>query len=148
MRTVTRQRRYDLSSRRSIGATRRFVSSLLGLLVLTFNVLGAGAAPVRADGVNPLFAQALLDGRIVVCTAAGMVVMDRDGTVAAAAAGHADLCVYCLPLMHGGAKAPVALAVLAVPPPHPAGALPRPLPSRAKPTRLDGTASPRAPPLA
>ena len=148
MTKVTRRRRYDLSTQSNSGALRRLVVSLLGLFVLTFNVVGAGAAPVRTDGTNPLFAQTLLDDRIVICTAAGMVVMDKDGNIVDAGTdGHGDFCVFCLPLMHGGAKAPSAVVEIVAPLPVFTGETPLFVPPSAKPARLAGAASPRAPPL-
>lgn len=150
MKKAIRRRRYDLSTQSTVGALRRAVASLLGLFVLTFNVVGAGAVPVSDSGANPLFAQALLDDRIVICTAAGMVVMDKDGNIVAgdSTSGHADFCVFCLPLMHGGAKAPAAAAEIVLSAPAAfAGEIPSVPAPTAKPARLDGTASPRAPPL-
>lgn len=151
MNKAIRQRAYDLSTQSSRGDLRRFVASLLGLFVLTFNIVGAGAMPARAAGTtgNAPFAQALLENRIVICTAAGMVVMDRDGNVVDTdgADSHTNLCVFCLPLMHGGAKAPAAQAVVVKLEPAFVGEF-SPLPPPAtKPGRLAGAAAPRAPPL-
>lgn len=148
MKKVIRRRRYDLSTQSALGSLRRVVASLLGLFLLTFNVVGAGAAPVSASGDNPLFAQALMDDRIVVCTAAGLVVMDKDGNIVDTSAdGHADFCVFCLPLMHGATKVPTPVVVAIVPQPAFIGETPAFVPPSAKPARLDGASSPRAPPL-
>lgn len=136
----------------SRGLVRRRLVSWVGLILLVFNIFGAGSLPVRAEGTGtPLFAQELLGDRIVVCTAAGMVVMDRDGNIintGPTSSSHGDLCVYCLPLMHGAAQAPASMALAADAvfageekylPAEPAAAVP---------TRLPGAASPRAPPQA
>ena len=51
-------------------------------------------APPQAAGV------AGLGGRILVCTAAGLVEWNADGSpVSGEAASHSDVCVNCLPLM-------------------------------------------------
>ena len=107
--------------------------------------------PARAaDAGNAAFAQALLDDRIVICTAAGMVVMDRDGNVidTDSAGGHDNFCVFCLPLMHGGAKAPTTLAMVVHLEPAFVGEFSPQAPPAAKPARLAGAAAPRAPPIA
>jgi hypothetical protein len=151
MNKAIRQRSYDLSTQSSRGDLRRFVVSLLGLFVLTFNIVGAGAMPARADEAgNAPFAQALLDDRIVICTATGMVVMDRDGNIidAGSAGTHDNLCVFCLPLMHGGAKAPTAQVLVLQLEPVFLGEFSRRTPPAAKTVRLSGAAAPRAPPIA
>lgn len=148
MNKAIRRRPYDLSSQSDLGALRRFVASLLGLFVVTFNVIGA--LPAQAEGSNPLFAQAMMDDRIVVCTATGLVVMDRDGNVIDTSAdGHSSFCVFCLPLMHGGVKTPALVSLEAVPQ-HAmfTGEAPVFVLQAAKPARLDGASSPRAPPSA
>lgn len=124
--------------------------SWLGLFLLIFNVLGGGALPARAAdaGLAP-FAQDLLGDRIVICTAAGMVVMDRDGNVidTGGNSAHTDFCVFCLPLMHGGAQAPTAQAVIVDTAAEPVADFSPTEPTFAKPARLTGASSPRAPPL-
>jgi len=110
MNKAIRRRQYDLSNQSDLGSVRRLVVALLGLFVVTFNVVGA--LPAQAEGTNPLFTQALMDDRIVICTATGLVVMDKDGNIVDATGdGHNDFCVFCLPLMHGGAKAPALVAL-------------------------------------
>lgn len=149
---VIRHQHYDMTTDSSLGRFRRVFASWLGLLLLCFNVLGASALPARAADAGPApFVQEFQADRIVVCTAAGMVVMDRDGNIVGSggtSSAHSDFCVYCLPLMHGGAQAPasVALATIAVlsesetfQPAEPAAAIP---------ARLPGAATPRAPPFA
>lgn len=146
-----RNHRYDISTGTPLGRVRRAVAAWLGLLLLTFNVVGGGALPARSaeDGLAP-FAQEIFGDRIVICTAAGMVVLDRNGNPVSpeGGSGHGELCAFCLPLMHGGVNAPCVLAIVA-----PAAALVRSstIPaasSFARPARLAGTAAPRAPPLA
>lgn len=133
------------------GRVRRVVTTWLGILILSFNILGGGVAASQAGGASsPLFAQELLGDRIVVCTAAGMVVMDLDGNVidTNGSNAHSDFCVYCLPMLHGGFQAPSAAAEYVdfketdrqadyQIQPHPI----------AKLGRLVGASSPRAPPL-
>lgn len=150
MNKAIRRRSYDLSTRSRCGNLRRFVVSLLGLFILTFNIVGAGAVPARAaDAGSAPFAQALLDDRIVICTAVGIVVMDRDGNIidTGSAGTHDDFCVFCLPLMHGGAKAPTTLAVVVDLEPAFIGEFSSQAAPAAKPARLAGAAAPRAPPM-
>lgn len=151
MQASNRQRRYDCTTDPERGAIRRLVSALLGLLILSFNIFGGNVLPARAAqaGTAP-FAQGLLEDRIVICTATGMVVVDRDGNIieTGAGTGHGDLCVFCLPLMHGGAQAPTSLAVIIVAQPAFVGEFSPAAPAPAKPVRLAGAAAPRAPPLA
>lgn len=103
-----KQDRRDLNADPSLGRVRRRLASWLGLLLLAFNVLAAAALPARAESA---LAQSLMDGRIVVCTAAGLLVLDQDGR-ALPASDHAQFCVFCLPLLHGGVDVP-ATPVLA-----------------------------------
>lgn len=113
MTTTANQRGYDLSTSPSLGRGRRRIASWLGLLVLAFNVLGASAMPARGES-SPL-ALALGEGRMVVCTATGMVVLNADGTPAESGIpAHDSLCAYCLPLMHGAAAAPALLFIPAI----------------------------------
>lgn len=144
-------RAYDLSTGTPLGQVRRFVSSWLGILLLVLNVVGVGALPPRSaeDGPAPFVEDIFGDG-IVICTAGGMVVLDRNGVPSPAkdGGGHGDVCPFCLPLMHGGAETPCSLAVVALPM---ALNAPPVLPSRpafARPSRLTGAAAPRAPPFA
>jgi hypothetical protein len=96
--------------------------SWLGLFLLLFNVAGGGAIPPPSAhaGATPLFAQELLSvDRTVICTAAGMVVLGRDGKPVDENRPHAPhdgFCVFCLPLMHAGAVAPVADSGAVLPP--------------------------------
>ncbi|NFV81301.1 DUF2946 family protein [Magnetospirillum aberrantis] len=84
-------------------------------LLLLFNVVAAGVLP----GVANARQISTLDsaGSVVVCTAAGMVVLDLDGQSQGTAAGDTRVCALCLPLMHVGAalSAPTAMAVLPQP---------------------------------
>lgn len=125
------------------------IASWLGLFLLAFNVLGAGSLPARAEGATPLFAQELLGDRIVICTAAGMVVMDRDGNILdtqGPSSAHGNFCAYCLPLMHGGAQAPAMLALVTQVTQVSAETFLPAEPPAARPARLPGAAEPRAPP--
>lgn len=125
----------------STGWMRRSLVSWLGLALLLFNLTAGTALPVAAEGALP----SLADGRMVVCTAAGMAVFNEDGSPAA---DHDGFCVFCLPLLHAGGAAPVASVALPVPVDAAVAVLP-PAPTRlAPPQRLAGGASPRAPPFA
>jgi hypothetical protein len=147
-----RRKIYDTASDGSIGLVRRSVASWLGLVILVLNIAAGGAMPAgAADSGQPLFAQGLLGDRIVVCTAAGMVVMDRDGNVidTGKEAGHTNLCVFCLPLVQGNVHSPAIAAVIVqdAAPARPAGEFVIARHAAIKPSGLNGASSPRAPPL-
>jgi hypothetical protein len=151
MKTQGRDKRSDVTTNGSGGLLRRKIASWLGLVVLAFNVLGPGAMPANAAGAGTAaFAQGLNSDRIVVCTAAGMVVMDRDGNILDEEAGAAGgLCVFCLPLMHGTVHAAahaIAIAVDCGPKKVVGPHLPFTL-DIGRPANLAGASSPRAPPL-
>jgi len=142
---------YDTSTDPSLGLVRRKVASWLGLVLLAFNLLaGSGLTAQASENSSPAFAQELLGDRIVVCTSAGMVVMDRDGHIldTNGANSHTEFCVFCLPLMQGGIQAPVAMTFVIAPTEYQHPDLVPNQPSDPKPARLTGSASPRAPPLA
>lgn len=113
---------------------------LVSLLVLVFNLLGADTLPMP---LPPLAGAA--DSQYVVCTASGAVtVSPRDDEDSPR---HPTICVFCLPLLHGGAVPP---GVAALPAPsgvsaticHPG----KPAPLRR--ARLPGGMAARAPPFA
>lgn len=115
------------------------VMVLLLEMVAPLAVSGAAAARTLGD---------LRDGdRIVVCTASGMVMLNRDGTPARSPADlPSGFCMFCLPLMHGGADIPAALTAL--PPDRPL-LLAAPFPpsaERRQPCATTTVAAPRAPP--
>ncbi len=106
--------RYDTSTDPSRGLFRRRVVSTLGLLVVLFNlVAGTLLASTSTSGAAPFLEETFGD-RIVVCTGAGMIVLDADGNPLPQD-GTAPMCVFCLPLVHGGADAPVMVALLDTP---------------------------------
>ncbi|MGE5476693.1 MAG: DUF2946 family protein, partial [Bacteroidales bacterium] len=137
--------RYDTSTDRRTGAVRRAVMTWLGLLLIVFNVLGTAALPARAQALS-----SAEPGHIEICTAAGIVLLDVDGSDLHPAGGlqHAPLCQFCLPLAHAGASVPTAMAM---PSAVPGAAQPVALHSHAetllRPAYTAGAASPRAPPL-
>ena len=143
--------RYDIGTDSALGRIRRTVASWLGLFLLFSNIVGIGSLPARSAEAGPApFAQELSGDRIVICTAAGMVVLDRDGhpVETGKTAGHTDFCVFCLPLMHGGmVDAPATVAVVDIPAVPLIVAIAPAEVSWPIPVRLPGTASPRAPPL-
>lgn len=149
MRRDNRKHLYDLSPDASIGRLRRVFVSWLGLFLLVFNIVGAASVSAHA-AETPLFAVELLEGQIVVCTASGMVVLDRDGTPVSQSgrAAHQDICSYCLPLMHGGVQAPVLQTVAVLTPNLIRHEFAVPVPAAPTPVLLAGAAAPRAPPLA
>lgn len=137
-----RLKRYDAAGDPSVGRTRRHVFAWLGLFLLLFN-LTAGSA-LQAQPL-PLGDQ---DDHLIVCTAGGMAVIDRNGTpVTPDHAGENGFCGACLPFVHGAVLTPAA-ATLPVPfvQPIPRAPLVDAEPVNvARPLRL---AYPRAPPHA
>lgn len=117
----------------------------LAVLLLLFNVVFGAALPSVARAQDSLRSGSAES--LVVCTAAGMVILDQGDLPAGPATDHASLCVFCLPLMHGGVVPSAPSPVVAVAQPALEG-LPWPeqsVPARA--ARLSGSLIPRAPPV-
>lgn len=115
MTSSARHALYDTSTDPSRGRIRRTVVSVLGLFVILFNlVAGTLLASTTETGAAP-FLEEMFGDRIVVCTGAGMIVVDADGNTVPRDGGVAPLCVYCLPLTAGAADAPVLVALLEAP---------------------------------
>lgn len=136
------------SAASSLGCLRREVVAALGLLIVLFNLVAgmvvAGATPAdRASMFDELFA-----GRMVVCTGAGMVVLDENGRPIPTDGSGSAMCVFCLPLMQGGTDTPTAVAV--IDPPQRFAPIDWATldPARADLPRLDAATSPRGPPIA
>ncbi|HRQ80505.1 MAG TPA: hypothetical protein PKZ97_05250 [Azospirillaceae bacterium] len=128
---------------------RRSVAAWLGLALLTLTVFANGAMPAPAKEVTTPVEQQLFGDRIVICTPGGLIVVDQDGNPVSTDDNgqHANICVFCLPLMHAGIDAP-ATADLVPPPPVEVLTLQRP-PAHAAFLRAlidPGAASPRGPP--
>lgn len=147
---VVHRQRHNTTTGPSLGHVRQIVVSWLGLILLALNILGAGILPAQAEGSTPLFAQELLGDRIMICTAAGMVAMDRDGNIIdtqGPSSGYTGFCAYCLPLMHGDAAAPAS--IVTIQPPAIAAQEPVLIPAATQTvvsTSLRGAATPQAPP--
>lgn len=114
-------------------------------LMLVALWLQVGLAPLMA--ATPTAWQAQLDGKMVVCTAAGMVILEADGQPASPQAEAGPTCVFCLPLLHGGVKAPPL-----VPQPLPMGGrlldvMPPDRAAAGRPMLATGPQAPRAPPI-
>ncbi|WP_372394154.1 DUF2946 family protein [Azospirillum sp. HJ39] len=103
------------------------IGVLCCLALLTGQALTAALLPPPAAR-TPLFAEGLLDDRIVICTAAGLVIIDRRTGEPVAATEPTDegrsgnrhdgdhagaFCLFCLPILHGATHmpAPVELPV-------------------------------------
>lgn len=147
------QSRYDTSTDTRIGRDRRSIVAWIGLVLLAFNIFIAGTLPARDAAAAPApFAQALMGDRIVICTAASIIVIDSSGNIVDTTttdAEHSDICVFCLPLMHGGIQTPAAVTVTVRGLfPSDDAFLPSSSPSLRHPARLAGAAAPRAPPRA
>ena len=114
MKKVARHKVYDTSTHIDRDDSRRDVLSVLGLLVLILNIVTGVVLPVHVLQMGRLAEAQIIaedqgDDLIVVCTVAGMVVIDRNGNIVDTkpTGGRSELCVYCLPLSHGAAQAPV-----------------------------------------
>jgi len=96
---------YDTAADPSLGRARRVVSAWAGLFLLLFNLVAGAVLPARA-------APAAADApHLVICTAGGMAVIDRNGTpVAPDHAGENGFCGACLPFVHGAVLAPASAA--------------------------------------
>lgn len=106
-----RRKIYELSTNAALGRGRKNLMAALGALLLIFNIFGAVALGARADARAPMLSD-LSGDRIVICTGAGMIVIDRDGKPVNQPSGQAQqLCPFCLPLTHGGAAPPAAVAL-------------------------------------
>jgi hypothetical protein len=124
---------------------RRAFLTWLCLLCLFLNVLG-GALLSRPDSAK-LLGEA--NGLYQICTAGGLIEIDADGKRAPAeSTGHgSDICIFCLPLVHGGIDAPT-LFVVADAELLASGAIFPEAPSQAPALiHTSGASGPRAPPI-
>lgn len=143
------RRIYDLSTDRALGRLRRDVVSALGVLIVAFNLLaGIAVASTSAAGLAPYLEESFGD-RIVICTGAGMIVLDAEGNPVRRDDGVDAVCAFCLPMVSGIADAPPPVALLDAP-----AAVEPPLPDAdaaiafVAPARVAGATSPRGPPAA
>ena len=144
---TTRNAVYDTSTDPSRGRFRREVASVLGLFVILFNlVAGTLLATTSQTGAAP-FLEEVFGSRIVVCTGAGMIVVDADGNTVPPDGSTAALCVYCLPLTAGSADAPVLVSLLEAPRVVLLGGWIEPSPIVAAGAPIDLSKAPRGPPL-
>ncbi len=142
------RRIYDLSTDRALGRLRRDVVSALGVLIVAFNLIaGIAVASSSAAGLAPYLEESFGD-RIVICTGAGMIVLDAEGNPVRRDDGVDAVCAFCLPMVGGIADAPPPVALDA-----PAAVEPA-LPDAdaailfVAPARVAGATSPRGPPAA
>lgn len=139
---MTRGLQYGRRGKR--GGWARGPALALTLAVLLLNVFAGATLPA---GQGPGFAAGLQDEHVQICTSSGMVVLDENGrAIPQAPAGHDGLCVFCLPLLHGGITAPAQLLELI--PTAQASSPSYPAPNQSVPPirRLPGSAEARAPP--
>lgn len=129
------------------GHLRRTVVAWISVAMLVLQVFAAAMAPGAASAGT--LANALDSDNIVVCTAAGMVVLDHNGQPTQPSADkRAGFCVFCLPLMQGCALTADATSDAAAP-----GLIVQEVSARAPlaaaliPHPLAGAASPQAPPF-
>lgn len=90
----------------------------LGLFLLVFNAVIGPLAVGDGSAGRPVPFAAEFAGDTVICTAQGMLVLDRDGhaRTPTGQAGHDGFCVFCLPLTHAGSGQAPTLAVAPLPP--------------------------------
>lgn len=152
MKEGSRSKHYDTSFNDAQGARRRAFVSWLGLALLGFNIVTAGLFAISAANADkPPLSFDLSQDRLVICTAGGMLVLDKDGQPIEGQSGldHNISCVFCLPLMQGKVCAPAAqLAAVIELPQAVSPDVPQTyadiLPTRL--FKLSGSSSPRAPP--
>lgn len=109
MSRTPRNKDYDTANDPSVGSLRRAVAAWAGLFLLIFSLMAGGALPAQAT--STVFS----DDHLIVCTAGGMAVIDRNGTpVSPDHAGMNGFCGACLPFCHGAVLTPV-VAILPVP---------------------------------
>lgn len=103
-----RRRVYQIATNAALGRGRRTAMAALGAVLLVFNLLGGIALGMASPSPADLLGDPA-QGRIVLCTASGMVAIDREGRKIPVAAHRGDAkCPYCMPLI-GGAAAPAAV---------------------------------------
>lgn len=125
-------------------AARRGAVAWIGLVLLSINILAGAMLP--SSGLAKTL-DAGKDG-YVVCTMAGVVEFDQSGTPIDKAGDSTRLCVFCLPLCHGGLDVTpsfvlVEALLLASGVLHPPAEI-----AVAGSLFLSGASGPRAPPLA
>lgn len=135
----------------SLGRFRRQVSVWLGIVALAFNIFAGAALPAQtAQAAAPQAAESEFGQAFMVCTGAGMVAFGEDGKPVPSqnSPSHDHLCIFCLPLVHGGISLP-AVQPLIEPFFTVLGSVEvLPMENPAAPPRWRGISSPRAPPLA
>jgi len=110
-----RQKTYDLTIDRARGRARCEVVGALGAFILFFNVLAATLLGASAHAGSPMLGD-LNGDQIVICTGAGMIVVDHNGKPVEQKSGEAAaLCPFCVPLMQGCASPPTPVVAAAVP---------------------------------
>ncbi|MDK9697388.1 MAG: hypothetical protein OEL76_13455 [Siculibacillus sp.] len=109
------RRIYDTSTGPSRGRSRRRVVSALGLLVILFNLVAGTLLATTSRSAAAPFLDEVFGDRIVVCTGAGMIVLDAQGNPIHDEGSVDPMCVFCLPLMQGTADAPTVIALLEAP---------------------------------
>ena len=144
MNASRRNKAYNTATEPSSGRLRRVMAVCLSILVLAFNIAAAGAMPVS---MGNFAAPQQADNVSVICTTAGMVVIDKNGTVIPTDRQDVHgVCAFCLPLLHGDVTLPLLLAKIERPQPVKLSLLPVVAARPAAASRLRGTSSPRAPP--
>jgi hypothetical protein len=143
-----RRTSYDLAIDNAAHHARRKVVAFLGILIVLFNIVGGFSKGLAGDNSSPALTD-LTGDLIVICTGAGMIVVDRDGKpVDPGSGGLPEICPFCLPLAHGAVAAPAA-PVLSMP--ILTGSVDVSMPKEAaspKCVRLANAHSPRGPPRA
>lgn len=141
-----RRKVYDTSTDPSLGRVRRKIVSTLGLLIVLFNLIAGIALSSSASAANAPFLDEIFGDHIVICTGAGMIVLDADGHPMSQNGAVEPMCAFCLPLMQGRADAPVVVAVLEAPLPFVAETVVVETVATTPVVRVTTSALPRGPP--
>lgn len=147
MNGTDRSRTYDTSTDPSRGRIRREIVSALGLLIVVFNLVAGPLISSSTRAANAPFLDEIFGDRIVVCTRAGMIVLDADGNPVSQSGAVDPMCVFCLPLMQGAADAPTIAAPLDTPQRFEPATFVADAAVAPAPARLVAAAAPRGPPL-
>lgn len=97
---------YDCRVDAALGGIRRAVTAGLGIAIILMTLLAPQLASSRSNLDMAL--PGLVDGRMLICTGTGMMVVDVDGHPVGDEHGQTHTSVFCLPFLKGTVAAPAA----------------------------------------